>query len=322
LKKVFITTIVLVFCIILIGCIKPESPATQTTSTEPESVITLETEILAEGLVFPECPRWHNGKLWFSDMHAHQVMTVDLDGNIEIIVEVPGQPGGLGWLPDGRLLVVSQTDKRLLRLDPNGLTEVADLSKIASGVLNDMVVDSQGRAYIGNFGVELGPSSYAPAEIIMVTPEGDVRVVVDNLKFPNGAVITPDGCTLIVAESFGFCLTAFDIESDDSLTEERVWAYVKGRVPQFPDGICLDAEGAVWVSSALANQVIRVQEGGKVTHRVSISPNQAFACALGGPDMRTLFILTAEKSDPDEARAKVSGRVDTVEVEVPGADLP
>lgn len=203
----------------------------------------LETKILVDGLVFPESPRWHNGKLWFSDMHGHWVMTVDSNGNTEKIVEVPGQPSGLGWLPDGRLLVVSMTDRRLLRLDPDGLTEIADLRQLASSHCNDMVVDQQGRAYIGNFGfgmIEQEP--FALAEIVLVTPDGDARVVAEEMAFPNGSVITPDGRTLIVAETFGPRLTAFDIEPDGSLTGRRIWAEIE---QAFPDGICLDAENAI-----------------------------------------------------------------------------
>jgi sugar lactone lactonase YvrE len=279
-----------------------------------------ETKVLLEGLAFGECPRWHDGKLWFSDMYAHQVMTAGLDGKTEIIVEVPGTPAGLGWLPDGRLLVVSMTDRRLLRLDPGGLTEVADLSGLASGLCNDMVVDKHGRAYIGHSGFDIyAKQPFRPAEIMMVTPDGDRRVVADNMLFPNGSAITPDGSILIVAESFGSCLTAFDIGPDGSLSGRRVWANLGSDV--HPDGICLDAEGAVWLANPDRNEVIRVREGGEVTRHVKTS-TMAFACMLGGPDRRTLFILTAETFDPDEARVKASGRVETVRVDVPGAGLP
>lgn len=279
----------------------------------------LKPKVLLEGLAFPEGPRWHDGKLWFSDMHAHHVMTVDMDGNSEIIIEVPEHPSGLGWLPDGRLLVVSIFDKRLLRLDPDGLTEVADLNGLASGFCNDMVVDNQGRAYIGNAGLDtnLGKNKVGPAEIIMVTPEGYTRVVAEDILFPNGTVITPDGHTLIVAETFKSCLTAFDIGSDGSLTNRRVWASLGDGVN--PDGICLDAEGAVWVAFPTNREVIRVQESGEVTHRIHA---RAYACMLGGPDRRTLFILTAETYRHDEARAKLSGRIEMVEVDVPGEGFP
>lgn len=279
----------------------------------------LETRVLLDGLVFGEGPRWHDGQLWFSDMHAHRVMTVNLDGKTETVAEVPGQPSGLGWLPDGRLLVVSMTDRRLLRLDPDGLTEAADLRELASYHCNDMVVDRQGRAYIGNFGFDfIAQQPFAPAEIVLVTPDGNARVVADEMAFPNGSVITPDGRTLIVGETYGARLTAFDIEPDGSLTGRRVWAQLEQAVP---DGICLDAEGAIWVASPMSAEVLRVREGGEVTHRIKVS-TQAYACMLGGPECRTLFVLTAETTNPDEARAKQSGRVETVEVDVPGAGLP
>ena len=185
----------------------------------------LNTTILAEGFLFPEGPRWHEGKLWVSDMRSRWVTTVDLQGKTEKIVEVPGSPSGLGWLPDGRLLVVSMTDRRLLRFDGEGLSEVADLSRLASFHCNDMVVDRQGRAYIGNFGFDFAAGApVSPAEIVLVTPEGQARVVSDGLMFPNGTVITPDGQTLIVAETFGHRLTAFDLEPDGALSHRRVWA--------------------------------------------------------------------------------------------------
>lgn len=279
----------------------------------------LETRVLLDGLVFGEGPRWHDGQLWFSDMHAHRVMTVNLDGKTETVAEVPGQPSGLGWLPDGRLLVVSMTDRRLLRLDPDGLTEAADLRELASYHCNDMVVDRQGRAYIGNFGFDfIAQQPFAPAEIVLVTPDGNARVVADEMAFPNGSVITPDGRTLIVGETYSARLTAFDIKPDGSLTGRRVWAQLEQAVP---DGICLDAEGAIWVASPMSAEVLRVREGGEVTHRIKVS-TQAYACMLGGPERRTLFVLTAETTNPDEARAKKSGRVETVEVDIPGAGLP
>lgn len=279
----------------------------------------LETTVLLDGLVFGESPRWHDGKLWFSDMHAHRVMTVDLKGKAETVIEVPGQPSGLGWLPDGRLLVVSMTDRRLLRLDPDGLAEVADLRELASYHCNDMVVDRLGRAYIGNFGFDLiVQQPFTPAEIVLVTPDGDARVVADDLAFPNGTVITPDGHTLIVAETYGACLTAFQIEPDGSLTRRHLWAQLEQVVP---DGICLDAGGAIWVASPGSGEVLRVREGGEVSHHIRVS-TQAFACMLGGPQRRTLFVLTAETMHPDEARDKASSRVEIAEVDVPGAGLP
>lgn len=278
----------------------------------------LETTILIDGLMFPEGPRWHDNKLWFSDMSAGRVMTVDMEGNLEAIVDIPGQPSGLGWLPDGRLLIVSMVDRRLLRLDPEELTEVADLYDLASCHCNDMVVDERGRAYIGNFGFELAAGApFKEAEIILVTPEGDARIVAAEMAFPNGSVITPDGKTLIVGETFGARLTAFTIEPDGSLSNRRVWAVLENAVP---DGICLDAEGAIWVASPRSAEVLRIKEGGDVTHRVKVA-TQAFACMLGGPDRRTLFVLTADNT-PRALPGKPSGKIETVRVDVPGTGLP
>jgi sugar lactone lactonase YvrE len=279
----------------------------------------MKTRTLVEGLVFGEGPRWHDGKLWFSDMHARWVMTVDPAGRTERIVEVPNLPSGLGWLSDGRLLVVSMRDRQLLRFEGKKLTTHADLSKLASFDCNDMVVDGLGRAYVGNFGYDLHANApRKPAELVLATPDGRARVVARDLDFPNGTVITSDGKTLVVGESFGAKLTAFDVESDGSLARRRVWAAVENMVP---DGICLDAERAIWVASPLSEEVLRVREGGVVTHRFKPSL-RPYACMLGGADRRTLFLVTSETHDPTEALAKRSGRIETVEVEVPGAGLP
>ncbi|MGD0074363.1 MAG: SMP-30/gluconolactonase/LRE family protein [Candidatus Binataceae bacterium] len=276
-------------------------------------------EILLDGLCFPEGPRWHDNKLFFSDMHAHRVMSVDLDGKSEVIVDVPNWPSGLGWLPDGRMLVVSMTDRRLLRLDCDGLRQLADLSALASFHCNDMVVDSQGRAYIGNFGYDLfsgGPSK--PAALVMVTPQGHARVVADGLAFPNGTVITPDGKTLIVGESFGHQMTAFDVAPDGTLSNRRVWAHLGESVP---DGCCLDAEGAIWVATPMTNEVIRVKENGAITHRIR-TDTMAIACMLGGQDRRTLFVLTSPSIEPDKCIALKGARIEITQVEIPGAGLP
>ena len=281
--------------------------------------MTLDTSVLLDGLAFPEAPRWRDGKLWFSDMHDHRVLTVDPDGRVEEVVEVPNQPSGLGWLPDGRLLVVSMTDCKLMRLEGDRLALHADLSELASFHLNDMVVDAHGRAYVGNFGFDLNAQAApAPAELILVTPDGQARVVAEKLDFPNGSVITPDGRTLIVGETFGARLTAFDIADDGSLSGRRIWAQLEGAVP---DGICLDGEGAVWVASPPFKEVLRVREGGEVVERVD-TDQQAIACMLGGPERRTLFVLTAPSVDPDECRAARGARIEILEVDVPGAGLP
>src|SRR5713101_7677201 len=182
-------------------------------------------KVLLDGLAFPEGPRWHDGKLFFSDMHAHQVRAVDMAGKSQLICEVPAQPSGLGWLPDGRMLVVSMTDRKLLRLDRDGLKMVADMSKLAPFDCNDMVVDARGRAYVGNFGFDLHKNETPRGTtLVMVAPEGGASVVANDMMFPNGMVITPDGKTLIVGETFGRRLTAFDIAVDGSLANRRVWA--------------------------------------------------------------------------------------------------
>lgn len=278
-----------------------------------------DTTILLDGLLFPEGPRWHEGKLWFSDMQGLHVMTVDLEGNSAKIVKVKNSPSGLGWLPDGRLLVVSMIDRRLLRLDPVGLVEIADLSKLASFHCNDMVVDRLGRAYVGNFGFDLlANAPVEPAEIVLVTPDGKARIVADELFFPNGMVITPDGQTLVVAETWGNCLTAFDIQPDGSLAKRRRWAKLDD---VYPDGICLDAEGAIWVAAPYPGEVLRIKPGGNVTQRVTVS-TKPYACMLGGHDRRTLLVCTADSSNPGRDRAEPIGKIETVAVEVPGAGFP
>ena len=276
-------------------------------------------KVLIGGLAFPEGPRWREGKLFFSDMHAHQVLAVDMAGKREVICEVPARPSGLGWLPDGRMLVMSMTDRKLMRLDRDGLKTVADLSKLAPFDCNDMVVDARGRAYVGNFGFDLHAGAQPrTTTLVMVARDGAARVVAEELMFPNGTVITPDGKTLIVGESFGRRLTAFDIDADGSLKNRRVWAEL-GNSP--PDGICLDAENAIWVACPTMSEVIRVKQGGEVTERIKVETD-AFACMLGGADGRTLFVATAPNSDPEKCRATRGGRIEITQVEVPRAGLP
>lgn len=280
-----------------------------------------ETKVVLEGLIFPECPRWHDGRLWFSDMLDCKVIAVDLDGHAETVAQVPGQPGGLGWLPDGRLLVVSMTDQRLLRLDTDGLREASDLSQIAIGNCNDMVVDVHGNAYIGDWGfVGSRPQGeLTTAHLIMASPDGKARIVANRVLFPNGAVITPDGKTLIVAESFASRLAAFDIQDDGSLSNYSVWADLGEKV--IPDGICLDAEGAIWVTNSGGNDVIRVRRGGEVAGTVTVS-SRAYACILGGAGRRSLYLTTAAPGMFADLRSKRSGRIEVITVDVPGAGLP
>jgi sugar lactone lactonase YvrE len=279
-----------------------------------------EAEVLLGGLGFAEGPRWHDGRLWFSDMGAARVVAVDLDGRAEVVLEVPTRPSGLGWLPDGRLLVVSMRDRRVLRLEPDGEVVVhADLADLASFDCNDMVVDGLGRAYVGNAGFDLSarPLEVRAAEVVLVTPDGEARVVDDEVVFPNGSVVTPDGSTLVVAETFGQCLTAFTIAEDGALTDRRTFASLRGTSP---DGICLDAEGAVWVADANGSACLRVREGGEVVDRVDTGRG-CFACMLGGADRRTLFLMTAEGFEGAAIRRRTAA-IEVVEVEVPGAGYP
>ncbi|HVO22793.1 MAG TPA: SMP-30/gluconolactonase/LRE family protein [Candidatus Margulisiibacteriota bacterium] len=275
--------------------------------------------VLVEGLHFPECPRWHEGRLWFSDMHGHRVMRAELTGRSEVVAQLSSPPAGLGWTPEGQLLAVSMVDRRLLRLDGTQWTVVADLARLASFHCNDMVVDARGRACVGTFGFDFeGGAPFKLGEIILVDPSGAARVVADDARFPNGMVLTPDGRTLIVAESMGPAVRAYDVAADGSLSNGRTWAELSDVVP---DGICLDAEGAIWVANAIATEVVRVLSGGTVTQRVAVS-NHAFACMLGGPDRRTMFVLTADNSNPEYCRTGATGKIETFVVDVPGAGLP
>ncbi len=278
------------------------------------------TQTLVDGLCFGEGPRWHDGALWLSDMHAREVLRVDGEGQVSRIVEVENCPSGLGWLPDGQLLVVSMNDRRLLRFDGTALHEHADLNPYATYHCNDMVVDATGRAYVGNFGFDLHTGAKpVAATLVCVEPDGSTRAVAEDLMFPNGTVITPDGQTLIIAESFGARLTAFDIAANGDLSNRRVWAELpKGAVP---DGICLDTEGGIWSASPTTCECIRQDKGGEITHRVEVDQG-AFACMLGGPDGTTLFVLTSDSSDPEECAARRTGRIETSQAPYPGAGWP
>lgn len=288
-----------------------------------------QASVLLEHLTFPEGPRWHDGKLWFSDFFSKCVMTVDMDGHTEHIADVPGQPSGLGWLPDGQLLIVSMMDRRLLRLESHAVVEAADLSDLATGPCNDMVVDAQGRAYVGNMGFNLWDSSAMPAmaNLVMVLPDGKKTVVAEEMGFPNGTVITPDGKTLIVAETGAGRLTAFDIEANGSLTKRRIWAAFddagfalpyEGRIT--PDGICLDAKGGIWVASPGIGQALRVLEGGEITHRIDLDMDP-FGIMLGGDDGHTLFLLGSTEPDHIKATERQTGRIEMLHVDVPSAGL-
>jgi len=285
--------------------------------------------ILASGLYFGEGPRWHAGRLWFSDFYDHAVKSVDVSGGLRTELEIDDQPSGLGWLPDGRLLVVAMHRRQVLRVDPDGVSVHADLSAIATFHANDMVVDRQGRAYVGNFGFELDQAlktrgvesviaDHPTARLARVDPDGRVHVAAEDLHFPNGCVIAPDGSTLIVAETLAMRLTAFDIGPDGSLSNRRVWATLGMRAP---DGICLDADGHVWVANAIAPECVLVAPGGEVIATVETA-QPCFACMLGGPQRRTLFMMTAPSSMAEIVSGSRQGQIEYLDVAVAGAGWP
>jgi sugar lactone lactonase YvrE len=279
-----------------------------------------ELQTLLTGLAFGESPRWHNGRLWFSDFGAQEVVAVDLEGKSEVIARISGAPMGLGFLPDGRLLIVSMRDGLLLRREHDGrLLAHADLSHLSRYPWSDMVVDGRGNAYLGNLGFNFPGGEFAPGILALVTPDGEARPVVDGCAFPNGMVVTPDNSTLILAESYGHRLTAFDIDASGSLSNRRVWADLGG---DYPDGICFDAENAVWYADVPAKRCVRVREGGEMLQTIDLDRG-CFACMLGGADRRTLFLMAAEYPPtswgPEAAR---TGQVLTIEAPTPGVGWP
>lgn len=279
-----------------------------------------ELHTLAQGLAFGEGPRWHDGRLVFSDMHTRRVLALSPDGTLDTVLELDDQPSGLGWDPQGRLLVVAMVSRQLRRVEPDGtVTLVADLHDLASFHCNDMVVSADGGAYIGNFGFDLdGGAEPCFTNLVHVAPDGTAREVASDLGFPNGMVILPGDDVLVVGESWRGRLTAFDIESDGSLSNQRVWAQLPGAVP---DGICLDADGAIWSACPMSNRVLRVAEGGEVLDEIPTG-RPAYACMLGGADGRTLHICTADTSHPAKTVELMTGAIETVSVAVPGAGRP
>ncbi|MDE2489066.1 MAG: SMP-30/gluconolactonase/LRE family protein [Alphaproteobacteria bacterium] len=286
-----------------------------------------QAKVLAGGISFGEGPRWHEGRLWFSDFYDHAVKSVSEAGDVRVEFEIDDQPSGLGWTPDGELLVVSMTKRLLLRRSADGrISTLADLSGVATWHCNDMVVDAAGRAYVGNFGFDLEAAaaqgglegvstSQPPAKLARVDPDGGVHVAAEDMHFPNGTVITPDGRRMIIGETFAGRLTAFDIGPDGAFSNRRVWAEI---APRLPDGICLDAAGCVWVANPTAPECVRVAEGGEVVDVIQTAM-PCFACMLGGADGRTLFMMT---SRADEAGGKPKGQVESVRVDVAHAGRP
>jgi sugar lactone lactonase YvrE len=291
---------------------------------------------LFEGGSYFECPRWREDRWWVSDFYRHAVYSYDRDGRERLEFEVEAQPSGLGWLPDGDLLVVSMKDHRILRRSADGnVATHAQLSELADGHLNDMIVDRQGRAFVGNFGFDLmGGGTPAPATLVRIDPDGTAAVAAQDLWFPNGTVITDDG-TLIVAETFAARLTAFDIQPDGSLDHRRVWAQVQpspapadteamlSEVSFAPDGCALDAEGHVWAANALGGPVCRVAPGGRIVDEVALPEGLGgFACGLGGEDGRTLIVCAAPDFHEQARAAAREAVLLTATVDVPHAGLP
>ncbi|HEY5103857.1 MAG TPA: SMP-30/gluconolactonase/LRE family protein [Acidimicrobiales bacterium] len=290
-----------------------------------------QSRVLRKGLSFGEAPRWHEGRLWYSDFYRHGVFSIDERGTEERLEHtVLGQPSGLGWLPNGDMLCVSMTDHQVLRLHKGTSTLFADISKYCGFWANDMVTSTSGVSYVGNFGFDLdvllrdegveGLMATPPptTNVVVLNSDGAVIQVVPKMAFPNGSVITPDGKTLIVGETMTFCLNAFDINHNGTLANRRVWAQLDFVAT---DGMCLDADGQIWLANALTNQVLRVKEGGEITAVVETTMT-AFACMLGGSDQKTLYVMTAPSSDRFKVADSTDGAIEVASVPVKGAGRP
>jgi sugar lactone lactonase YvrE len=273
--------------------------------------------VLMEGIVFGESPRWHGGRVWLSDWGAHQVIVLDREGSHEVVARVPSFPMCIDFLPDGRLLVVDSASRRLLRREPDGsMATQASLAPISEKPWNEIVVDAHGNAYVNNINFDFPAGAPVPGFIALVTPEGTARPVADDLAFPNGMAITEDGATLIVAESHGNRLTAYDIGSEGSLSHRRTWAATGD---DHPDGICLDAEGAVWYADVANRHCVRMREGGEVLGTVELDRG-AFSCTLSRDDQPQLYVVSQEFGGPQTAEP--TGQVVVFEAPAPGAGRP
>jgi sugar lactone lactonase YvrE len=280
-------------------------------------------KIEADGYAFTECPRWHNGQFYFSDVQGNRVHRLSATGKVETLLEIADNPSGLGFLPNGDLLVVSVHEEKLLRVAKDGsVREHADLSKVVNHGINDMVVDAAGRAYVGQFGYEHSEGRMPEASpIILVDADGRVSVGPDQVLVANGMVLTPDGRTLICAESAGGKLSAYDVATNGTLSNRRTFAELPPG--HYPDGICLDAAGGVWVACVLGPGFIRVVEGGAVTHFVPMPEGRfAYACMLGGADRKTLYMCTSERYDPAYLKSCRTSRIESIRVDIAGAGLP
>ena len=277
-----------------------------------------EQHILLTDLLLGESPRWHDGRLWFADWGAQHLVAVDPEGRSEVVTTVQSFPFSIDWLPDGRLLIVSANRRQLLRTEPDGSLVVhSDLAGISEKPWNEIVVDGRGNAYLNNIGFDFPDGEVVPGIIAKVTPDGAVAQVADNVAFPNGMAVTPDNSTLIVAESYAKRLTAFDVAGDGGLSHRRLWADLGDGVP---DGICLDADGAVWYADVPHQRCVRVREGGEVLQTVDVDRG-CFACMLGGDDRSTLYIMAAQWPAALEG-AQRTGIVVTAPAPAPGVGRP
>jgi sugar lactone lactonase YvrE len=279
-----------------------------------------EPQILLSGLGLGESPRWHSGRLWFSNWVVNEIAAVDLEGNSSTVVGMPSFPFCIDWLPDGRLLIVSGREGLLLRREPDGsLVTHADLTGLDATPWNDIVVDGHGNVYVNNSGFNLGVDEFAPGIVALVAPDGSVREVADGVAFPNGMAVTPDNSTLIVAESYAARLTAFEIAADGGLSNRRVWAELGDGAP---DGICIDAEGAVWYGDVPNKRCVRVREGGELLETIELDRG-CFACMLGGEDGTTLFMMAADWAGPASmGEGELTGRVLMTRAPAAGAGWP
>ncbi len=280
---------------------------------------TYQADVVATGLAFPEGPRWHEDRLWFTDQHARRIYAMQTSGALERVAQTTDLPGGLGWLPDGTLLVVYMTERRIMRLSGGQLHLYADLSQLARFHCNDMVVDAAGRIYAGNFGFDLhAGEALRNTEIVLVDCDGRLETFATEVVFPNGSVITPDGQRLLVAETFAHGVSEFHLDRRGRMASRRRWADLGEATP---DGICLDQEEALWVASPGTRELIRVKQGGDILARCT-TKGTPYACMLGGQERRSLYVCTSETDDPEQAARLKTGRIEHVEVEVPGAGLP
>ena len=284
-------------------------------------MIELTTQPFVDDFVFLEGPRWHEGKLWVSDMYAGIVYTITPEGERKVVVKLPKRPSGINFMPDGAVVIVSMGDRKLMQLEADGSTSVyADLSDNLAYDINDCVCASNGNIYVGTFGYDVfAHADPQPASLTLVKPDGTIRTVAEDVHFPNGAVITPDGATLVVAETFVGRLTAFTIEADGSLSNRRIFADISDYTP---DGICMDAAGAIWVAAFDNGKFIRVLDGGEITHSIDMGGRRAVACNLGGADGKTLYCLGYDGDLDDIPKGKHNAIIETARVEVGASGSP